>query len=96
MNGPVKRFEPRQPLFLVPWPVVVLIGLLCTAYAAYSLAPVTLQQQLIVHYALIPAVYAGGAYGVHLRGLWLVVPHQTGHLAPESHKACARPLAAAR
>lgn len=74
MNGPVQRFEPRQPLFLVPWPVLVLIGLLCTAYAGYALAPVTLQQQLILHYALIPAVYAGGAYGVHLSGLWLVVP----------------------
>lgn len=74
MNGPVQRFEPRQPLFLVPWPVLVLIGLLCTAYAAYALAPADLQQKLIVHYALIPAEYAGGAYGVHLRGLWRMVP----------------------
>lgn len=50
--------RPSQPFLLLPWPVLVLIGLLATAYAAYTLAPPTLQNWVLAEYAFIPARYS--------------------------------------
>lgn len=51
---------PRQPFLLVPWPVVVLIGLMATFYAAYALAPPELQSWILARYAFIPARFSSG------------------------------------
>ena len=48
----------RQPFLLIPWPVVVLIALLVSCYAAFALAPPLLQNQIIGDYAFIPARYS--------------------------------------
>lgn len=61
----------RQPMFLVPWPVLVLIGTLATCYAAFALAPADLQEQLLRNYAFIPAEY--GPKG-DLHGLRAALP----------------------
>jgi membrane associated rhomboid family serine protease len=53
--------EPRrasQPFLLVPWPVLFLIGLLATCYAAFALAPAALEARILADYAFIPARYS--------------------------------------
>lgn len=53
--------EPRrssQPFLLVPWPVLVLIGLLATAYLAFALAPARLEEQILADFAFYPARYS--------------------------------------
>lgn len=49
---------PRQPILLVPWPVLFLIGLLAACFAAFALAPAGLQNRILYDYAFIPARYS--------------------------------------
>jgi membrane associated rhomboid family serine protease len=55
---------PRQPILLVPWPVLFLMGLLAACYAAFVLAPAALQNDVLYRFAFIPADYSSG----HLLG----------------------------
>ena len=48
----------REPFLQAPWPVLFLIGLLATCYAAFVLAPAGLQGQILYRFAFIPADYA--------------------------------------
>lgn len=48
----------RQPFLLVPWPVLVLIGLLTVAYAAFALAPSGLEERILADFAFYPARYS--------------------------------------
>ncbi len=52
--------RPSQPFLLLPWPVTVLIGLLAACYAAFVLAPPTLQAEILYRFAFIPADYTSG------------------------------------
>lgn len=54
----VEPRRPRQPFLLAPWPVLLLIGLLATAYAAFAMAPGALQDRILFDYAFIPARYS--------------------------------------
>ena len=51
----------RQPMLLVPWPVLFLIGVLAACYAAFVLAPAWLQNEILYRYAFIPADYSQAA-----------------------------------
>lgn len=53
-----ERQLPRQPFLLVPWPVLVLIGLLTIAYAAFALAPPGLEERILADFAFYPARYS--------------------------------------
>lgn len=47
-----------QPFLLVPWPVLVLIGLLTVAYVAFALAPSGLEERILADFAFYPARYS--------------------------------------
>lgn len=68
--------RPRQPFLLAPWPVLVLIGVLATCYAAFVLAPQGLQAEILYRFAFIPADYAGGLRGAPT-GAALALPFLT-------------------
>lgn len=55
----------RQPFLLAPWPVLFLIGLLASCYAAFVLAPEDLQNHILADYAFIPARYSGAFILAH-------------------------------
>jgi membrane associated rhomboid family serine protease len=73
--------EPRRssgPFLLLPWPVVVLVGLLAACYAAFVLAPPGLQADILYRFAFIPSDYSSGRIDGHAAGLLaLAVPFVT-------------------
>jgi membrane associated rhomboid family serine protease len=70
--------RPSAPFLLLPWPVVVLIGLFAACYAAFVLAPPDLQADILYRFAFIPSDYSSGRIDGHAVGLLaLVLPFVT-------------------
>ena len=55
----------RQPFLLAPWPVLLLIGILAAAYAAFAFAPPALQGRALANFAFYPARYSAAFIAAH-------------------------------
>lgn len=70
--------RPSEPFLMIPWPVVVLIGVLATCYAAFVLAPPSMQGEILYRFAFIPSDYSTGQIDGHPASLLaLVLPFFT-------------------
>jgi membrane associated rhomboid family serine protease len=56
---------PRQPFLRLPWPVLFVIGVLATCYAAFALAPPHLQYTIVYDYGFVPARYSQAYLAAH-------------------------------